>query len=238
MEIFHCPEESRFYAFCLEMLLLDASPSPPPKLIVEFGSGNGEPVINAIIRTGFEGFIHGFEINRQACEMANLAAEDRRVNDRYVVSNSCFFKHAAGMEADCLIANPPYLPAPDAEGLHLPALHGGRDGSTVSKNLLSLGYRRILVLISSFSNPLSLIGHALDKGYKASSFLISPLPFGQYSSQPKVKDAIHQLKRDGMAFYSQNVYLLAGVLFTKQHDHVVDLSSELMQAMKSINYTR
>ena len=52
------------------------------------------------------------------------------------VHNSCFFKgiQAGSVAADatCLIANPPYIPAPDNRIL-LPELHGGTDGSNLTR---------------------------------------------------------------------------------------------------------
>ena len=64
--------------------------------------------------------------------------------------------------------------------------------------------------------------------------MISPLQFGYYSSEPKVRQRIEELKKQGKAFYSENVYFLAGVLFKKQSLYNVDLSSELLKVMKAL----
>jgi hypothetical protein len=37
-----------------------------------------------------------------------------------------------------------------------------------------------------------------------------------------------------MAFYSENIYFLAGVLFKKQQKSTVDLSTELVQVMTAL----
>lgn len=118
--------------------------------------------------------------------------------------------------------------------IYQPLLHGGIDGITVTKKLLTLGYENVLVMVSSYSNPEGMIDYARAKGYCVASFIVSPLTFGYYSSDPKVRNRIEELRRNNMAFYSKNIYLLAGVLFTKQQESHVDLSAELLQVMTSL----
>jgi methylase of polypeptide subunit release factors len=48
------------------------------------------------------------------------------------IHSSCFFKAAENMGASTLIANPPYIPAPDNRIL-MPALHGGTDGAQLTR---------------------------------------------------------------------------------------------------------
>ena len=48
------------------------------------------------------------------------------------IHSSCFFKAAESMGASTLIANPPYIPAPDNQIL-MPALHGGTDGAQLTR---------------------------------------------------------------------------------------------------------
>jgi hypothetical protein len=50
----------------------------------------------------------------------------------------------------------------------------------------------------------------------------------------KVKNAIEQLRRNGQAFYSQNIYFLAGVLFKKEDDYNLDISTELLKVMTAL----
>jgi len=57
-DVFYCPEESNF-SHSLESLVLNKCDSST--VIVEFGSGDGSPVINSLIKTRFNGIIHGFE---------------------------------------------------------------------------------------------------------------------------------------------------------------------------------
>ncbi len=226
-DIFLCPEESNFYSYCLETLVLNNCIGS--KSIIEFGSGDGSPVINSLLRTSFDGIIHGFEINPSACEAARAKIERYELSHKYVIYNCSFFDFTKP-QADYLVSNPPYLPALD-DKIYQPSLHGGIDGITVTKQLLSLSYENVLAMIASYSNPVDLIDYALARGYRVSNFLVSPLAFGYYSSELKVKNRIVELRKAHRGFYSKNLYLLAGVLFTRGHNFVVDLSNELVQLM-------
>ena len=229
-DVFFCPEESNFYSHCLETLVLKNCFNS--ESIIEFGSGDGSPVIKSLLRTEFEGTIHGFELNSLACQVANSKIKEYKLNGKYIIHNRCLFD-SAKPDATYLVSNPPYLPALDNK-IYQPLLHGGIEGITVTKQLLSLNYQNVLVLVSSYSNPEGLINYALAKDYYVSDFMISPLQFGYYSSEPKVRDRITELRRNNRAFYSKNIYLLAGVLFTKESASTGDLSTELVKLMTSL----
>ena len=230
-DIFFCPEESRFYSTCLENLVWQNCKKY--ENIVEFGSGDGSPVINALLRNPFDGLIQGFELNTSAWKAANLVIDEYNLGDKYVIHNSCLL-NSSQPQANYLVANPPYLPAPDND-IYIPLLFGGVDGATITNKLLSLDYENVLLLVSSFSNPISTIEHAQANGYFVKNFLILPLKFGYYSSETKVKKHIEELREKNIAFYSGDYYFLAGVLFQKQEDSdVVNLSSELAQALTSL----
>jgi methylase of polypeptide subunit release factors len=229
-DIFFCPEESKFYSQCLETMVLNQCHNS--ESLVEFGSGDGSPVINSLLRTRFDGLIHGFEINSSAWKAANSTIEEYNLGDKYVIHNQSFFD-SSRPQAEYLISNPPYLPAPD-DDIYMPPLHGGIDGSTLTKKLLSLGYDNVLLMISSFSDPEGTINLAIAKGYSVSDFVVVPLPFGYYSSEPKVRNTITELRKNNKAFYSDKIYFLAGVLFKKQQDSSQDLSTELVQVMTAL----
>jgi hypothetical protein len=88
--------------------------------------------------------------------------------------------------------------------------------------------------VSSYSNPVGTIAHALANDYGVADFMITPLKFGYYSSEPKVKNHISELRKSRKAFYSRNIYFLAGVLFKKRDISDIDLSTELIQVMTSL----
>lgn len=229
-DVFYCPEESNFYSHCIETLVLNQCVSS--ETMVEFGSGDGTPIINLLMRTRFNGIIHGFELNSSAYKIAQANLEEYELGNNYIISNSSFFESSIP-KAKYLISNPPYIPSAD-NNIYQPLLHGGKDGSTIAKRLLSLEYENVLLMLSSYSNPKGLIDFAREQGYYTANFLVSPLPFGYYSSEPKVKNTLIELRDKDMAFYSENIYLLAGVLFAKQNESAVDLSNELIQLMTSL----
>jgi len=229
-DVFFCPEESNFYAYCLETLVLNHCMGS--ESIIELGSGDGSPVIRSLLRSRFNGVIYGFELNNLACEAANSKISEYGLSENYIIHNRSFFD-SVRPQAKYLVSNPPYLPALDNK-ICQPLLHGGIDGITVTKKLLNLDYENVLVMVSSYSNPEGLVDYAITKGYHTSNFIISPLTFGYYSSEPKVKDRILEMQKNKMAFCSNNIYLLAGVLFTKSHAAKTDISTELVQLMTSL----
>jgi methylase of polypeptide subunit release factors len=230
-EVFFCPEESRFYSQCLEKLFLTHYHSTDS--IMEFGSGDGSPVIHCLLKTQFKGLIEGYELNPSACKLAQSSIRQYNLSRQYVVHNQCFFEALRHSKANYLIANPPYLPAPDNH-IRMPSLHGGTDGAGITNQLLLEGCDHVLAMISAYSNPVDTIECAIAQGYKIVDFTISPLPFGYYSSEPKVKNNIADLRKHRKAFYSQNTYFLAGVLFAKQCYATLDLSAELIKVMTAL----
>lgn len=229
-EVFFCPEESSFYSHCLEKFVLSTCLNS--ETVVEFGSGNGSPVIYSLIRNSFLSKVHGYELNHSACEVAKSCIEKYRLEEQYVIHNESFFD-AVKPRSAYLVANPPYLPSPD-DDIQMPLLRGGTDGSGITRQLLSLDYPTVLLMISSYSNPIDTVQHAIDQGYYVADFMVSPLQFGYYSSETKVKQTIDQLKQKRRAFYSDNIYFLAGVLFRKQHRTAVDMSTEFLKVMTAL----
>jgi methylase of polypeptide subunit release factors len=229
--VFFCPEESQFYSQCLEKMVFH--PSQSFTEIVEFGTGDGSPVIGALLKTDFLGVVHGYELNATACEVARKQTERYHITERYQIHNQCFFEGYSSLGATCLIANPPYIPAPD-DRIYMPALHGGVDGATLTNKLLTLGCDTAMLMVSAYSNPVETIQHAIAMGYSVSDFMITPLQFGYYSSEPKVRDWITELRKQNKAFYSANIYFLAGVLFQKRSRETVDLSTELIKVFTAL----
>lgn len=227
-EVFFCPEESQFYSQCLEKMLLNRYTEPTT--VVEFGAGDGSPVINCLLKTSFDGMIHGYELSAAACEVARSRIKQYQLNHKYRIHNQCFFEGLQSSAASCVIANPPYLPAPD-DRICMPSLHGGIDGAAITKRLLSTPCQSAMLMISAYSNPVETIEYAQEQGYDVADFMVTPLQFGYYSSEPKVKNWITELRKTQKAFYSSKVYFLAGVLFQRKSSTVTDLSAELLKVM-------
>ena len=57
---------------------------------------------------------------------------------------------------------------------------------SVVQDLLSLGIPNVMMLFSSYSNPVETLKHAQRQGYRALDFMVTAMPFGTYSSEPKV----------------------------------------------------
>lgn len=89
-DVFFCPEESDFYSHCLDLVLNDCERS---ESIIEFGSGDGSPVIRSLLRAEFDGVVHGFEINSLACEAARLKIEKHSLKHKYIIHNRSFLIH-------------------------------------------------------------------------------------------------------------------------------------------------
>jgi hypothetical protein len=90
-----------------------------PSTIVEFGAGDGSPVISALLKSARAPAdmptVHAYEISPAAAALAAARAGAAGLQDAYVVHNGCFWGGAVREgrpAAQCLIANPPYLPAP------------------------------------------------------------------------------------------------------------------------------
>jgi methylase of polypeptide subunit release factors len=230
-KVFFCPEESQFYAQCIEKMILRECPDN--QVIVEFGAGDGSPVISSLLKHPFNGLIQGYELNPTACELAQTRIWQYYLMDQYVVHNQCFFEGFRQSQATYLIANPPYIPAVDSQ-IYMPSLHGGVDGATITKQLLSLRCQHVLLMISAYSNPIETIEHAIAEGYQVVDFMVSPLQFGYYSSEPKVRQQIQQLQKAGKAFYSDQIYFLAGVKFKQHSTYNLDLSQELIKVMTAL----
>ncbi len=227
-DIFFCPEESQFYSQCLDKMVLNTCNGFTS--IVEFGTGDGSPVINSLLKNQFNGLINGYELNDTACNVAKSRIDRHRLNHKYIIHNTSFFN---SLTADYLIANPPYIPAIN-DDIYLPALHGGIDGAGITRQLLERNFPNAMLMISAYSDPVGTIEYAIANGYQVEDFMVAPMSFGYYSSEPKVKQRINELHKLHKAFYSQNTYFLAGVLFKKQHNLKADLSAELIKVMTAL----
>src|SRR5215469_11435819 len=182
--IFKDREESEFYAQCVrDFLFRHGYELLENKEIVELGVGTGETIVELLKYHDFTGKINGYEIDRASYEYAQKVIADHSVGDRYIVINDDFFAAVLNSVAGGgAISNPPYLPACERP-TQIPELWGGLDGSQVTKQIVECGFECLILLISSFSNPLSVIEHALSHGYKVLDFAVRTMRFGTYSRE-------------------------------------------------------
>ena len=221
--MFYDPVESPFYGICVERLILCSAEHG--EHIRELGAGTGRPVIEALRRhTGFTGLIRGYEINPDSCATARALIRAHGIEDRYEVHNRDFFTSTNSRLEACAIANPPYLPAA-TNHIDAPELWGGTDGGDVTRRIMSVGFRRVMLMISSYSNPVGVISHALNAGYVLVDWLTRPIAFGVHSRQSRVHQQIRTLASNGLAFVSDSHYLLSGTLWTKSPTPLSDRST-------------
>jgi hypothetical protein len=224
---FVCSEESENYAQSLQNLLLNglhANAAHPT--IIEFGSGTGEPVIAALLNSGFTGIIHGYEVNSGAAHIARQLVSGLGLSRQYIIHTGSFFDASDIPQADYLIANPPYIPADNPADLILPGLCGGPNGNSVAERILDAGYPNVCLEVSSYSNPSALIQHAQTLGYSLTRYSVTDLPLGIYSGQPVVMNRIRQMQSEGRAFLVGDHYSVGSAFFTKRPDGDPDLSFE------------
>lgn len=228
-DVFLCEEESLFFGHCIRSLVLQDCRDGDS--IVEFGSGNGSPVVFALQGSSYDGCIRGYEITEPAYLEARQLIAREKMQDRYDVRLGSFFD--ALPAATHLIASTPYIPAADDQIL-LPSLWGGPDGDSMCRRLIDLGYENLMLLVSSYSNPAGCIEYACDRGYSVHNFLLTPMPFGLYSSDPKVMRRLEVLRKEQKAFYSPSVYLVAGVTFSKRSSKSENLAAEAIAALTAL----
>jgi hypothetical protein len=237
--IFRDREESEFYAQCVrDFLFRHGYELLENKEIVELGVGTGETIAELFKYHGFTGTICGYEIDPASYECALQLIDAHSVSDRYVVINDDFFQAVRGpVLGGCAISNPPYLPAFDRP-LHMPELWGGHDGSSVTKRIIECGFECLILLVSSFSNPVSIVNFAASRGYRVLDFAARTMRFGVYSNEPKVRERIAELSRQGEAFVSADRYCVAGVAWVKDRERegqeAADLSAALAQTLTSL----
>lgn len=229
---FVCSEESESYSQSLQELLFEKlHANAVDATIVEFGSGTGEPVIAALLHSGFTGIVHGYEINPTAAGNARELVSRLGLSRQYIIHAESFFDAVVIPQADYLIANPPYLPADNANELILPQLCGGSEGNSIIKRILSAGYPNVCLEMSSYSNPAAVVQHAQSLGYSLTRYSITDLPLGICSRQPAVMNRIRQMQGEARAFLAEDHYSVGSAFFTKRPEGEPDLSYEFYFAL-------
>jgi hypothetical protein len=130
-----------------------------------------------------------------------------------------------------VIANPPYIPAPDGD-LLMPELWGGWYGNDLAVRLLTAGFDHVLVALPSYSDPAATIAAADRQGYRVANFLAMGLEFGAYSREPKVADHIARLTAEGHGWAGDDSYVVAVALLTRSPQVTRNRSTELLRALQ------
>jgi len=231
---FDCAEESAHYAFSVQLLLSEFASVVPwqHEGVAELGSGDAR-AIGLLVRTEPQLRVHGTDISAPSVQRARETIAELGVADRYSVELGDFFEWAdspAGQQVSTVIANPPYIPAPDGDIL-MPELWGGEHGNDLALRLLKAGFEHLLVALPSYSDPAETLATAEDLGYRVANFLAMGLEFGRYSREPKVLRHIQQLVATGHGWAGDGEYVVAVALLTRSPE-VRDRSAQVRRALQ------
>lgn len=232
---FDCAEESAHYASSVQLLLTQYRTLIPWRFegVAELGSGDAG-AIGQVVRALPGLRVHGTDISACSIARARTTIDRLGVADRYTVEHGDFFDwtdSAAGRGMQTVIANPPYIPAPDGDIL-MPELWGGTRGNDLVLRLLASGFEHLLVALPSYSDPVATLDTAADLGYRVLNFLAMGLEFGRYSNEPKVRHHIARLVADGSGWARDDEYVVAVALFTRSTAVRRDRSAQLRCALQ------
>lgn len=152
--------------------------------------------------------MRGFDISPTSGDRARENVAAREVADRYTVDLADFFDQvysAAAPGPSTVIANPPYIPAPDRDIL-MPELWGGEYGNDLTLRLLGAQHRHLIVALPSYADPVTTLTTATALGYWVINFLATGLDFGYYSSEAVVRRQIDQICAAGRGWAGGRVH--------------------------------
>jgi predicted RNA methylase len=232
---FSSADESAHYGFSVCMLLEQyrAQLGWDAHGVVELGTGDAT-AISQVVRALPDLRVRSFDISAPTVETARANIAAGGLADRYSVELGDFFDQAdsAGSPpVSTVISNPPYIPAPDRDIL-MPELWGGIHGNDLVLQLLKAGYDNVITAVASYSDPETTVRTAEDLGYRVANFLAMGLDFGPYSSEPKVRRHIQQLRSEGRGWASDDGYMVAVALFTRNADVIGDRAGQLLRALQ------
>jgi hypothetical protein len=232
---FSSADESAHYGFSVCMLLQHYRDQLGWERdgVLELGTGDATAIADVV--AGLPGLrVRSFDISAPSVERARANIAARGVADRYTVELGDFFDGAdssGGTPVRTVIANPPYIPAPDRDIL-MPELWGGIYGNDLSLALLKAGFDNVVVAVPSYSDPVTTLGTASDLGYRVVNFLAMGLDFGPYSAEPKVADHIRRIVAEGRGWAGEAEYMVAVALFTRDDAIPGDRSDQLLRALQ------
>jgi predicted RNA methylase len=234
MSLFSSSDESAHYGYSVCMLLQCYREQLrwEQEGVVELGTGDAS-AIASVVRDLPGLRVRGFDISAESVLRARENIAARGVADRYTVDLGDFFDEAdaaGGPPVSTVIANPPYIPAPDRDIL-MPELWGGVYGNDLVLQLLKAGYENAVVAIASYADPATTVSTAADLGYRVANFLATGLDYGPYSSEPKVARHIRRLCAEGRGWSGEDDYLVAVALFTRNPAVPGDRSAHLLRAL-------
>jgi hypothetical protein len=232
---FSSADESSHYGFSVCMLLQQYREQLrwAEEGVVELGTGDATAIADVVAALP-DLRVRSFDISAPSIETARRNIAERGVADRYTVELGDFFDRADsadGPPVSTVIANPPYIPAPDRDIL-MPELWGGVHGNDLVLQLLKAGYNTVVCAVPSYSDPVSTVRTATDLGYRVANFLAMGLDYGRYSAEPKVRDHIRRMCAEGRGWTGDDEYMVAVALFTQEPGIRGDRSGQLLRALQ------
>jgi len=235
MSCFDAADESAHYGFSVCMLLTRYRDELrwDDEGVVELGTGDATAIADVV--AGLPDLrVRSYDISTPAVERARENIAARGVADRYTVELGDFFDRADSAGSRPIrtaIANPPYIPAPDRDIL-MPELWGGVYGNDLVLQLLKAGYRNVVTAVPSYADPETTVRTADDLRYRVVNFLAMGLDYGEYSSEPRVRDHIRRLVAEGRGWAGEDEYMVAVALFTQDPDIPGDRAGQLLRALQ------
>ena len=235
MSCFSSADESAHYGFSVCMLLEQYRSQLrwAEEGIVELGTGDATAISDVV--AALPGLrVLSYDISASSVSAAQGNIEARGVADRYRVELGDFFDQAdsaGGSPVSTVISNPPYIPAPDRDIL-MPELWGGVYGNDLMLQLLKAGYDNVISAVASYSDPGTTVRTAADLGYRVANFLAMGLDYGPYSNEPKVRGHIRRLCAEGRGWATDDGYMVAVALFTRNRDVPGDRADQLLNALQ------
>ena len=235
MTCFSSTDESAHYGLSVCMLLSQYRDQLGwlEEGVDELGTGDATAIAD-VVRSLPGLRVRSYDVSAASVEVARVNIADRDVADRYTVELGDFFDQAdsaGGPQASTVIANPPYIPAPDRDIL-MPELWGGVRGNDLVLQLLKAGYTNVISAVASYSDPETTVRTAQELGYRVVNFLAMGLDLGPYSSEPKVREHIRELCREGHGWVGEDGYLVAVALFTRDPGLPGDRADQLLRALQ------
>ena len=235
MSPFSAADESAHYALSVAMLLQQYRTQLPWERegIVELGTGDAVAMAGVVAAVPTLR-IRSFDISPPSIQTARRNIAVRGVTDRYRVELGDFFDQADSSGApvpSTVIANPPYIPAPDRDIL-MPELWGGPYGNAPMLQLLKAGYDNVIAAVASYSDPATTLATGRDLGYRVANFLAMGIDYGPYSLEPKVRAQIRRICREGRGWADDTGYRVAVARFTRHSVLPGDPAPQLLTSLQ------
>jgi hypothetical protein len=235
MSCFSSSDESAHYGFSVCLLLEQYRQQLgwEDGGVLELGTGDASAIADVL--RALPGLrVRSFDISAESLDAARRNIAERGVADRYTLELGDFFTATVtdgGPPVATVIANPPYIPAPDRD-IRMPELWGGVHGNDLSLQLLKAGHPNLIMAVASYSDPVGTVTTAGDLGYRVVNFLAMGLDYGLYSSEPKVREQIRRLCAEGRGWTGEDEYMVAVALFTQDPDIPGDRADQLLRALQ------